>query len=139
MERLHTLNGIDTMDFLVKNFICLLSSFWSSNSSCCSFVICLTLVLAWFLISVLSFQYFSISCNASWNSIDELSLSCIACDMISAMLSNLLWASNCIVVSCFSCFTVNILKDIYVIVVAREKSWLVPLNTIPTDGSKPFA
>ena len=35
--------------------------------------------------------------------------SCIACDMISAMLSNLLCASS-LNALCFPCFTVNILK-----------------------------
>ena len=35
----------------------------SSNSSRCSFVIFLTLVLAWFLISALSLRYFSTYCN----------------------------------------------------------------------------
>ena len=35
----------------------------SSNFSRCSFMICFILALAWFLISALSLQYFSTSCN----------------------------------------------------------------------------
>ena len=61
----------------------------SSNSSRCSFVISFTLALAWFLISALSLRYFSISYSTLWNSVGEITLSCIACEMILAMLSNL--------------------------------------------------
>ena len=61
-----------------------------------------------------------------------MSPSCIACDMLSAMLSNLLWASS-LITSCFSCFLVNILKDLRVVDVWTEKIRLVPLNAIPTD------
>ena len=81
-----------------------------SNSSRCSYVICLTLALIWFLISALSSWHFSTSCNTLWNSMDEMCPSCIACEMILAMLSNLLWASS-LKASCFSCFTVRVLKD----------------------------
>ena len=77
----------------------------------------------------LNFVIFSTSYNTLWNS---MSPSCIACDMISAMLSNLLWASS-LITSCFSCFLVNILKDLRVVDVWTEKIRLVPLNAIPTD------
>ena len=46
--------------------------------------------LAWFLISALSLRYFSTSCSTLWNSVGEISPSCIACEMILVMLSNLL-------------------------------------------------
>ena len=54
-----------------------------------------------------------------------------------AMLSNLLWASS-LIASCFSCSMVNILKYFHVIAVAREKSRLVSLNTIPTGRPAPL-
>ena len=62
---------------------------------------------------------------------DEMSPSCIACEIILAMLSNLLWASS-LMASCFSCFTVKVLKDFRVMTVARERSRLVPLKAMPT-------
>ena len=68
----------------------------------------------------------------------EISPSCIVCGMILAMLSNLLWASS-LIASCFSCFTVKILKDFCVIAVARERSRLVPLKAIPTGNPTPLA
>ena len=119
---------------------CSLPSFLpcSSNSSPCSFVICFALALAWFLISVLSLRYFSIFCNTLWNLVDEISPFCIACEMISAMLSTLLWASS-LVASCFSCFTVKVLKDLRVMTVARERSRLVPLKVMPTGRPIPLA
>ena len=58
--------------------------------------------------------------------------------MILAMLSNLLWASS-LIESCFSCFTVKVLKDFRVMAVARERSSLVPLMTIPTGRPTPLA
>ena len=58
--------------------------------------------------------------------------------MILAMLSNLLWASS-LIASCFSCFTVKILKDFRVMAVARERSRLVPLKAIPTGNPTPLA
>ena len=55
----------------------------------------------------------------------------IACETISAVLFNLLWASS-LTASCFSSFIVSILKDFCVIIIAREKTRLVPLNAVPT-------
>ena len=66
-----------------------------------------------------------------WNSVGETSSSCIACEMILAMLSNLLWARS-LMESCFSFFTVKVLKDFHVMTIARERSKLVPLGTMPT-------
>ena len=86
-----------------------------------SFVISFTLALAWFLISAFSLRYSSISRSTLWNSVGEISLSCIACEMILAILSNLAWTSS-LIASCFSCFTVKLLKDFCVIAVARERS-----------------
>ena len=42
-------------------------------------------------------------------------------------------------VSCFSRFTVNVLRDFRVMNVARERSRLVPLKAIPTGRPKPLA
>ena len=67
-----------------------------------------------------------------------MSPSCIACEMTSAMLSKLLWVSS-LIASCFSCFTVMILKDFCVVTVSIEKSRLVPHNTIPTGKPSPLA
>ena len=53
----------------------------SSNSSC-SFDICFTLALAWFLISALSLQYFPTSFNTLRNSVDDVSvLHCLQNDI----------------------------------------------------------
>ena len=41
--------------------------------------------------------------------------------------------------SCFSCFTVKILKDLRVMAVTRERSRLVPLKAIPTDNPTTLA
>ena len=41
--------------------------------------------------------------------------------------------------SCFSYFTVNILKTFRVMVIARENRRPVPLNAISTGGPAPFA
>ena len=67
-----------------------------------------------------------------------MSSSCIACEMILAMLSNLLWASS-LIASCFSYFTVKILKDFRVMAVARERNRLVHLKAIPTGNPTPLA
>ena len=40
--------------------------------------------------------------------------------------------------SCFSCFTVKVLKDLRVMTVARERSRLVPLKAMPTGRSTPL-
>ena len=39
--------------------------------------------------------------------------------------------------SCFSCFTVKVLKDFCVMTVARERSRLVPLKEMPTGTPTP--
>ena len=72
------------------------------------------------------------------HSVGEISPSCIACEMILAMLSNLLWASS-LIASCFSCFTVKILKELCVMTVARERSRLVLLKAVPTGNVTPLA
>ena len=41
--------------------------------------------------------------------------------------------------SCFSCFTVKVLKDFRVMTVARERSKLVPLKAMPTGRPTPLA
>ena len=68
----------------------------------------------------------------------EISPSYIACEMILAMLSDFLWASS-LIASCFSCFTVKILKEFRMMAVARERSRLVPLKEIPTGNPTPLA
>ena len=64
-------------------------------------------------------------------------LSCTACKMILAMLSNLLWASS-LMESCFSCFTVEVLKDFRVMTVVKERSRLVPLKAMPMGNPTPL-
>ena len=64
--------------------------------------------------------------------------SCIACEIILAMLSNLLWASSLIAWR-FSCFKVKILKDYRVMAVVKERIRLVPLKAIPTGNLTPLA
>ena len=91
----------------------------SSTSSRCSFVISFYIDLAWFLISALNFRYFSNSCSTLQNSVGETSPSCIAREIILAMLSNLSWA-NSLIASCFFCFTMKILKSFRVVAVARK-------------------
>lgn len=108
------------------------------NSYGFSFVTCFILVLAWFLITIWSLWYFSASCNTFWNSIDRMCLSCIACERISAMLSDFLWASR-LITSCFSWFTIYFLKDFCAMAAAGEKSCLDSLNAIPTRRTTPFA
>ena len=49
------------------------------------------------------------------------------------MLSSLVWA-NSLIESCFSCFTVKILKGFRVMAVARERNRLVPFMAIPTGN-----
>ena len=41
--------------------------------------------------------------------------------------------------SCYSCFTVKILKDCGEVAVAGERNRLVPLKTIPTGNPTPLA
>ena len=66
---------------------------------------------------------------------DEMSPSFIACEMISAILSNLLWASS-LMASCFSCFMVKVLKDFCVMTVARDR--LVQLRVMPIGRPTPL-
>ena len=54
------------------------------------------------------------------------------------MLSNLLWASSSMA-SCFSCFTVKVLEDFYLMTVVGERSRLAPLKAIPTGRPTPPA
>ena len=61
-----------------------------------------------------------------------------ACEMILAMLSNLLWARS-LMAPCFSCSTIKILKDFRVMTFARERSRLVPLKVMPTGRPTPVA
>ena len=60
-----------------------------------------------------------------------MSPSCIACEMISDMLSDLAWASS-LIASCFSCFTVKGLEDFRVTIVERERTTLKPPKAVPT-------
>ena len=41
--------------------------------------------------------------------------------------------------SCFYCFTVKVLKDFHVMIVARERSRLVPLKVMSTGRPTPLA
>ena len=41
--------------------------------------------------------------------------------------------------SCFSCFTVKVLKDFHAITVARERIRLAPLKAMPTSRAAPLA
>lgn len=58
--------------------------------------------------------------------------------MIWTMISKLLLGSSLIALN-FSCFTVNILKNLHVIAVAREERRLGPLNAIPKIKLAPVA
>ena len=58
--------------------------------------------------------------------------------MILDMMSKLLWASS-LMASCFSCFTVKVLKDFPVMTVARERSRLVALRVMPTGSATSLA
>ena len=67
-----------------------------------------------------------------------MSPSCTACEMISAMLSNLLWGSS-IMASCFPCFTVWLLENFRVATVKRERTTPSPPKAAPTGGPVPLA
>ena len=67
-----------------------------------------------------------------------MSPSCIACEMMLAMLSNLLWASSLIKL-CFSCFTVRVLEVFRVMGVPREEARLVMPKAMPTGNPAPLA
>ena len=60
-----------------------------------------------------------------------MSPSYIACEMISAVLFNLLWASS-IMVSCFPCFIVRLLKNFHVRTVKKERATPNPPKEVPT-------
>ena len=114
----------------------------SSDSSRCSFVISFTLALAWFLISAFSLWYFSTSCSTLWNSLEEMSPSCITCQIILVILSNLLRASSLMAPCFFSLYREDFKRlscNFHVIAVARERSRLVPLKAISTGNQTPLA
>ena len=92
----------------------------SSIFSRCSFMIFFSLAMAWLLISTLILRYFSFCHNILWNSVGQISPSCIACEMILAMLSNLLWASS-LVELCFPWAEIEVLRYLHVAGVIREK------------------
>ena len=68
----------------------------------------------------------------------EISPSCIAREMILAMLSNLPWASS-LMESCFSQAFIEALRYFHVAGVITEKSRLVPPKAIPTGSATPLA
>ena len=110
----------------------------SSIFSHCSFMIFFSLAMAWLLISALSLRYFSFSCNTLWNSVGEISPSCIAYKMILAMLSNLPWESS-LMESYFSRATIEAIRYFRVAGVIGEKSGRTLLKTIQTGSPTPFA
>ena len=114
------------------------SVIFRKKSSLPSFLPCLSNRFHLGLGLVPNISQFPISCSTLWNLVGEISPSCSACEMILAMLSNLLWASS-LIASCFSCFTVKILKDFRVMAVARKRSRLVLLKAIPTGNPTPLA
>ena len=63
---------------------------------------------------------------------------CMACEMISVMLSNLLWASS-MMASCFFCFTVNSLEDFRVATFKRKRTTPKPPKAAPTCSPTPLA
>ena len=97
-----------------------------------------SLAMAWLLISALSLRYFSFSCNTLWNSVGEISPSCIAYKMILAMLSNLPWESS-LMESYFSRATIEAIRYFRVAGVIGEKSGRTLLKTIQTGSPTPFA
>ena len=104
----------------------------------CSVKIFFSLAMAWLLISALSLGYFSFFCNILWISVGEISLSCITCEMVSAMLSNLPWASS-LMVSCFSQGTIEALRYFRVARVIRENSRLASPEENSTCSPAPLA
>ena len=68
----------------------------------------------------------------------EIFPSCIACEMLLAMLSNLPWASS-IMESCFSLAAIEALRYFRAVGVIREKSRLVLPKAIPTGSPTPLA
>ena len=104
-------DSLGTLDICnIRNFLQKLPlAFHSSLSKQFLLFFCDLPYLGFSLVSNISLNFviFSTSSNTLWNSMSPF---CIACDMISAMLSTLLWASS-LVTSCFSCFLVNISKD----------------------------
>ena len=67
-----------------------------------------------------------------------MSLSCIACEMISAMLFDLLWASS-IMASCFPCFTVWLLENFRLATVKRKRTTPSTPKEAPTGRPTPLA
>ena len=113
--------------------------FWPSNFSRCSFMVCLTLVLACFLTSALRLVYFSTSCTSLWNPIDAMSPSGISCEMILTMLPNLLWASSLTALCFFLLYGKYFKGFLCSCYNSSGKSGLVSLYTIPTGRPKPLA
>ena len=68
----------------------------------------------------------------------EISPSCIACEMILAMLSDLSYSSS-LMESCFSRAALKALRYFCVAGVIREKSRLTPPKAIPTGSPTPLA
>ena len=69
----------DIFGFLSKNILCLQFRLKQAVILAVFFVICFTLVLAWFQISAWSLRCSSTFYNTLWNSTDEMPPSCIAC------------------------------------------------------------
>ena len=68
----------------------------------------------------------------------EISPSCIAREVILAILSNLPWASS-LMESCFSRTTIEALRYFCAAGVIKEKSRLTPPKAIPTGSPTPLA
>ena len=143
MEALHNLNGIGALDTwsicnFRKNFSSLSFLFCPSIFSRCSFFIFFLLAMPWLLISALSLRHFSFSCNILWNSVGGIWPSCIVCEMILAMLSNLPWESS-LMEWCFSWATIETLRYFRVAGAIKEKGRLTLPRAILTGSPTPLA
>ena len=143
MEELYILNGTDTLDtwsiwdFSQKIFFAFFSSlfeYFFSLFFCDLFYVGLGLIPN----ITLTFTIFFYLLQYLRDSMGGISPSWIACEMIFAMLSNLLLAWS-LLESCFSYFTVKVSKDFSVIAVPRERSKLVSLKAMLTGNSTPLA
>ena len=110
-----TLDTWSTFDFLWKIFF---TFFLSLFKQFFLLFFCDLFCLGFSLISKISPILFTF-CNTSSSSIDEMLSAYIFCGAISDMLFNLLYKGS-LIVSCFSCFTVNIL-NIFVYCQKRKK------------------
>ena len=81
-------------------------------------------------------QCYAISCNALWSSMNEMVPCWIGCEMIWAMLCNLLWASS-LIAPCYSCSIAS--KDFYIITATIKKIEQFQLITSQEEGWQPFA